>query len=69
LPLIPFVFGMENSVAVATIAAAIAFFLIGSTKSRWSAQSWWMSGFETLSIGMTAAGFAYGVGALIEKLV
>lgn len=69
LPLLPFVFGMENSVAVATMASAVAFFLIGSTKSRWSIQSWWMSGFETLSIGMIAAGFAYGVGALIEKLV
>ncbi|MCC6948484.1 MAG: VIT1/CCC1 transporter family protein [Bradyrhizobiaceae bacterium] len=69
LPLIPFVFGLENSVAVATMASALAFFLIGSAKSRWSVQSWWASGLETLGIGIVAAGFAYGVGALIERLV
>jgi VIT1/CCC1 family predicted Fe2+/Mn2+ transporter len=69
LPLIPFIFGIENSAAIATAATALAFFLIGSSKSRWSVQSWWASGFETLGVGMIAAGFAYGVGALIERLV
>jgi VIT1/CCC1 family predicted Fe2+/Mn2+ transporter len=69
LPLIPFVFGVPNSVMVATVASALAFFLVGSVKSRWSVQSWWASGLETLAIGAVAAGFAYAVGALIERLV
>jgi VIT1/CCC1 family predicted Fe2+/Mn2+ transporter len=69
LPLLPFVFGLENSVAVATAASALAFFLIGSVKSRWSVQSWWASGLETLVIGMTAAAFAFVIGGWIERLV
>lgn len=69
LPLLPFVFGMANSVTVATAASALVFFVIGSLKSRWGVQSWQASGLETLAIGMIAAGFAYVVGALIERLV
>jgi len=69
LPLLPFVFGVPNSVAVATTASALAFFIIGSVKSRWSVQPWWASGLETLGIGIVAAGFAYFVGGLIERLV
>jgi VIT1/CCC1 family predicted Fe2+/Mn2+ transporter len=69
LPLIPFVFGVPNSVGVATIASGLAFFLIGSLKSRWSVQSWWTSGLETLGIGAAAATFAYAVGAFIERLI
>lgn len=69
LPLLPFIIGVANSATVAVIASALSFFLIGSVKSRWGVQRWWMSGFETLGIGMIAAGFAYGLGALIEHFV
>lgn len=69
LPLLPFIFGADNSATLAVIASAVAFFLTGSFKSRWSTQSWWASGLETLVIGMIAAGFAYGIGALIERVV
>ena len=69
LPLLPFVFGADNSTQLAVIASALAFFLTGSFKSRWGTQSWLVSGLETLAIGMVAAGFAYAIGDLIERLV
>jgi vacuolar iron transporter family protein len=69
LPLLPFVFGMENSATIAAAASAVAFFLIGSVKSRWGIQSWWASGLETLGVGMVAATFAYVIGGLIDKIV
>ncbi len=48
---------------------ALVFFLIGSTKSRWSPVSWWRSGAETLLIGLGAAALAYLVGALLRSVV
>ncbi len=70
VPLLPFVFGgAEGALAVATVMTALTFFGIGSMKSKWSTASWWKSGFETLAIGMIAAGVAYGVGMALKGLV
>lgn len=66
IPLIPFLVG-GGMVFVASLAfTGIAFFAIGALKSRWSLESWWKSGFETLVIGGTAAAIAYGVGLLFR---
>ncbi|MGI9511728.1 MAG: VIT1/CCC1 transporter family protein [Anderseniella sp.] len=46
----------------------MAFFLIGTVKSRWSLATWWQSGLETLAIGLAASGLAYGVGYLVKDL-
>jgi VIT1/CCC1 family predicted Fe2+/Mn2+ transporter len=54
---------------VAILLTALVFAAIGSIRSRWSARSWWACGLETLAIGMAAALVAYGVGALIARLV
>jgi VIT1/CCC1 family predicted Fe2+/Mn2+ transporter len=54
---------------VSIAMTALVFFLIGSTKSRWSPVSWWRSGSETLAIGLGAAALAYLVGALLRSVV
>lgn len=69
MPLLPFVFGMSDAFITASVVVGIVFFAIGSMKSRWSLQSWWASGLETLGIGAAAAGVAYAAGYLLRGLV
>ena len=69
LPVAPFVFGMEASVAASVIMAAITFFLIGSLRSRWSPIHWLRTGTETFAIGLASAGVAYLVGDFLKQIV
>ncbi len=70
VPLIPFIVsGAVNALLIATIMTGAVFFAIGALKSKWSTTRWWLSGLETFSVGMIAAGVAYGVGALLKDLV
>ncbi len=70
VPLLPFIFGgASGALTTATIMTGLTFFGIGSLKSRWSTTKWWKSGFETFSIGMVAAGVAFGVGMALKGLV
>ncbi|NNE86571.1 MAG: hypothetical protein HKN27_00720 [Silicimonas sp.] len=66
VPLLPFVFQMENAFVVSVVATLVTFFLIGTAKSIWSLAKWWWSGAETLLIGALAAGIAYFVGGLFH---
>lgn len=69
VPLIPFLFGLPASALIATVMTGIVFFFIGSVKSRWSTQHWLLSGLETTTIGMVAAGLAYVVGWALRGLM
>lgn len=69
VPLMPFLLQLENAVWIAITATAAVFFAIGSIKSRWSLAPWWKSGCETLFVGLLAAGTAYAVGALVERML
>jgi VIT1/CCC1 family predicted Fe2+/Mn2+ transporter len=69
LPLLPFVAGVPRADAAATMLTGVAFFLIGSIKSRWSPRSWWSSGLETFAIGIGAAIVAFVVGKTVDSLV
>ncbi|WP_292288211.1 VIT1/CCC1 transporter family protein [Marivita sp.] len=66
IPLLPFLFGLDNAFAISTGATLVTFFAIGAYKSRWSLASWWRSGLETLLIGGIAAAIAYFVGTLFD---
>jgi VIT1/CCC1 family predicted Fe2+/Mn2+ transporter len=69
VPLVPYIFGIANSLTVASMAVALVFFGIGSLKSMWSPLPWWRSGLETLFIGSAAAAVAYSVGHLLGRVV
>ena len=69
VPLIPFVFGFDNSSLIASIMVGFVFLAIGAVKSRWSMQSWWASAIETFAIGMSAAGIAYAIGLALKAFV
>jgi VIT1/CCC1 family predicted Fe2+/Mn2+ transporter len=66
IPLLPFLFGLNDAFRLSTGATLITFFAIGAYKSKWSLSPWWRSGFETLLIGGTAAAIAYFVGTLFD---
>jgi len=69
VPLAPFVLDLPQAFTLAIVLTGAVFFAIGSAKSRWSLAPWWRSGAETLAIGLCAAAVAYGIGALLERLV
>lgn len=64
VPLLPFLLGLPEAFALASVLVAVTFFGIGSLKSIWSLAPWWRSGLETLVIGGVAAGIAYWVGSM-----
>lgn len=66
IPMLPFLFGLENAFQLSAIATGCVFFGIGAMKSHWALAPWWRSGLETLLIGGTAAAIAYGVGSLFN---
>jgi VIT1/CCC1 family predicted Fe2+/Mn2+ transporter len=68
VPIVPYLFGAASAFVPAMVASALVFFAIGSLKSRWSPQSWWLSGLETLGVGSAAAAAAYAVGVLLRNL-
>jgi hypothetical protein len=48
---------------------ALACFLIGSRKNRWSPLSWWRLGGEIPAIGLGAAALAFLIGHALNSLV
>lgn len=66
IPLLPFIFGMDQAFALSAFMTMGVFFAIGALKSHWSLAPWWRSGGETLLIGGIAAAIAYGVGTLFH---
>ena len=69
VPLIPYLIGAPFSFTIASIATAAVFFAIGSLKSKWSTGRWWVSGLETLGIGLIAAATAYFIGDVLKFVV
>jgi VIT1/CCC1 family predicted Fe2+/Mn2+ transporter len=66
VPLAPFVLGIGSAFQISILATLLTFFLIGTSKSRWSLEKWWWSGSETLLIGALAALIAFLVGGLFH---
>ena len=64
VPLLPWIFAVENAFHWSIAMTGLTFFGVGALKSRWSLAPWWRSGFETLAIGGVAAAIAYFVGTL-----
>lgn len=54
---------------IASVLTSLGFIFIGFLKARVTRQNPWVGTVETLFLGALAAGVAYGVGDLLEKLI
>lgn len=68
VPLVPYLFSLQNSLRTSVVMTAIVFFGIGAVKSKWSTDSWWRSGISTLVVGGAAAALAYVAGMVLRDL-
>jgi len=74
LPLLVFAFqaaadlNVSAPFAWSAILAGIAFFAVGTFKSRFVDQAWWKAGFETLALGGAAAVLAYAIGIALQNV-
>lgn len=69
LPLFPYLVLASNNFMASVIVGLIALFVIGGSRTFVTAVSFIRGGVEMFLIGSTAAGAAYIVGYLIEKMV
>jgi VIT1/CCC1 family predicted Fe2+/Mn2+ transporter len=54
---------------VAVVVTLGTLFVVGAARSIVTRRSWWPSGLEMLLVGASAAGVAYGVGAILASLI
>jgi len=73
VPLIPFLVidtkGPDRMFLASSVATVVTFFFIGWYKGYLLLRSRWRSAAETLTVGIIAAGLAYGVGAWLHGIV
>jgi len=69
IPLLPFLFRVDNAILVSAVATLIVFFLVGAGKTVCTRRKWWRSGVETLFTGAAAASIAYFCGYLLAGTV
>ena len=69
VPLLPYLFPINERFSLSAVTTLIVFFAIGSLKSRWSTARWWSSGFVTCAVGTVAAALAYTVGLALKGFV
>lgn len=68
-PLLPYALGAAAAFTTSIAVTAVAFFLVGASRTLVTDRSWYFAGGEMLVVGMLAAGVAYGAGAVVGGLV
>jgi len=75
IPLSIYVFGaifdikISHEFLLTSLFTAVALFILGSIKTRFTGKNWIKSGIETLIIGSLAASAAYFVGVILSNIV
>ncbi|WP_435318626.1 VIT1/CCC1 transporter family protein [Haloarchaeobius sp. TZWSO28] len=67
-PLLPYILDTGLLFELSIIVTAVAFFVVGASRSLVTNRSWLVNGSEMLVVGMLAASVAYGVGNLLAGL-
>lgn len=68
IPLAPYIFKAQDPFMYAIILTGLAFFAVGSMKSKWSLESFFISGLKTTLIGACAAVLAYVTGVFLKGI-
>ncbi|MBI2121509.1 MAG: VIT1/CCC1 transporter family protein [Candidatus Sungbacteria bacterium] len=70
LPLIPYLFGVEEDLQflVSFMATALALFAVGAARSLVIKMPWFRAGLEMLMVGGLATGAAYMMGGIVKAL-
>lgn len=66
LPILPFLLGLSNGVAIAALLSGAALFVIGAVLSLFSGRSALVGGLRMLLIGSAAAAATYFIGSLFN---
>ncbi|OGZ45943.1 MAG: hypothetical protein A3J54_02985 [Candidatus Ryanbacteria bacterium RIFCSPHIGHO2_02_FULL_45_13b] len=70
IPLMPYILAIYDDVfGVAVISTALTLFIIGTLRSLFTDQPWYIAGAEMFSVGGIAAVIAYGVGFFVSTIV
>lgn len=69
VPIAPYLFRLDQALALSVALTGVTFFAVGAAKSAWSVRSPIWGGLETFAIGTLAAGAAYGIGRAAEWLI
>jgi VIT1/CCC1 family predicted Fe2+/Mn2+ transporter len=65
-PLLPYLAALRPLFPLSVFATAVAFFVVGASRTFVTKGGWLRSGAEMLAIGMLAAGVAYSTGAFLS---
>ena len=65
-PLIPYVIDLDPLFPLSAVFTALAFFVVGASRSLVTERRWFYNGVEMFAVGMAAAAVAYGVGVLLR---
>jgi VIT1/CCC1 family predicted Fe2+/Mn2+ transporter len=66
IPLLSFIFNINNPFMYSSLLTAFAFLLLGYFKGHWSVENSVVSSFKTLGIGIITAGLAYLIGTMFK---
>lgn len=67
VPLLPYIFNIDNAIVASSVLVAFSFFMVGALKSFYSKRSVWRGGMEILIIGSVTSLVAFLAGFLIDK--
>jgi VIT1/CCC1 family predicted Fe2+/Mn2+ transporter len=70
IPLFAFIGApVESRFLATTVVTLVTLFTIGAMRATLTRVVWWRAGLEMLIVGAAAAAIAYGIGALIARIV
>jgi len=65
-PLLPYALAVGSTLQLSVIVTALAFFVVGASRSLVTDKPWYTAGGEMFVVGMIAAAVAFGAGVALR---